>query len=111
VCSHPRWQEDAADCAQRRLNEELGWQIPLQSIGELNYEAQVGALYENEMVHCFIGKFDPSISTDVFNRDEVADVKWLTINEILDDMKDNPSDYTEWFKIYMNKHRDLLGPQ
>jgi len=109
VCSHPRWQETTADCAQRRLNDELGWQLPLKSIGEINYEAQVGTLFENEHVHCFIGQFDRSINTDVFNRDEVSDIKWLTVEEILEDIALQPKQYTEWFKIYMQQHRSLLG--
>lgn len=109
VCSHPRWQETAADCAQRRLSDELGWQVPLKSIGEISYEAQVGALFENEHVHCFTGQFDHSINIDVFNRDEVSDIKWLTIDEILEDIRCYPGSYTEWFKIYMQQHRALLG--
>lgn len=111
VCSHPRWQETAANCAQRRLSEELGWKLPLQSIGEINYEAQVGALFENEQVHCFTGQFDRSISTDQFNRDEVSDIKWLTIDEILSEINFYPDIYTEWFKIYMDQHRAFLGLQ
>lgn len=111
VCSHPRWQETVADCAQRRLSDELGWQVPLKKIGKIIYEAQVGALFENEHVHCFIGQFDHSINTDVFNRDEVSDIKWLTIDEILEDIHNHPSGYTEWFKIYMQQHRALLGLQ
>ncbi|MEE9334295.1 MAG: NUDIX domain-containing protein [Granulosicoccaceae bacterium] len=109
VCSHPRWQETATDCAQRRLNDELGWQVPLQNIGEITYEAQVGALFENEQVHCFSGQFDRSIDTDRFNRDEVSDIRWLTIDEIIKDINCHPNIYTEWFKIYMKQHRELLG--
>ena len=111
VCSHPRWQESAADCAQRRLSDELGWQLPLKSIGKITYEAQVGALFENEQVHCFTGQFNPSINTNRFNRDEVSDIKWLTIDEILEGINNHPASYTEWFKIYMKQHRALLGLQ
>jgi len=109
VGSHPRWQESAAACAQRRLSEELGWQLPLKSIGEITYSSRVGDLFENEKVHCFSGQFDRQISTDQFNRDEVSAVKWLTIDEILDDISNHPGTYTEWFKIYMHQHRSLLG--
>jgi isopentenyl-diphosphate delta-isomerase len=111
VCSHPRWQESAASCAQRRLFEELGWHLPLTSIGELSYTAKVGDLYENEQVHCFLGEFNRSISTEHFNRDEVSDIKWLTVNEILEELKTQPHNYTEWFKIYMHQHLPLLGLQ
>jgi len=111
VCSHPNWQESAESCAQRRLDEELGWQLPLTSIGEISYTAQVGELYENEHVYCFAGQFDTSISTDNFNRSEVEDLKWLSVAEILHDVKIQPQLYTEWFKIYMSQHLELLGLQ
>lgn len=111
VCSHPRWQESAVDCAHRRLNEELGLQIPLTSIGEITYASRVGELYENETVQCFSGQFDRKTPTDQYNRNEVSEVLWLTMEEILDDMQQNPDTYTAWFKIYMKQHRDLLSNQ
>lgn len=109
VCSHPRWQESTADCAQRRLGEELGWHLPLKHIGEIRYNAPVGDLFENEQVHCFVGQFDHSIDTDQFNRDEVSEIKWMSIKNIPAAIHTQPEIYTEWFKIYMAQHRELLG--
>ncbi|MFT4726161.1 MAG: isopentenyl-diphosphate delta-isomerase [Granulosicoccus sp.] len=108
VCSHPRWQESAASCAGRRLDEELGWSIPVKKFGEIVYHAQVGELYENEHVHCFYGWFDESHDVYAFNRDEVSDVKWLSIPDILQEIEQSPEDFTEWFKIYMAEYRDMI---
>lgn len=108
VCSHPRWQESARACAGRRLEEELGWSVPVVKFGEISYQAQVGALYENEFVHCFHGRFDRRIDVRQYNSEEVCDVKWLTIAEAVRQIERHPDDFTEWFKIYMTEHRHMI---
>ena len=69
----------------------------------------VGELFENEHVHCFVGEFDRTIDTNQFNRDEVSEVKWMSIDDIVEQMRVQPEVFTEWFKIYMTQHRELLG--
>ena len=108
VCSHPRWNESFTACAGRRLEEELGWQVPVEKFGEISYQAKVGELFENEYVHCFYGQFDETIDVEQFNEDEVCDVKWLTIPEAMQQIEKHPSHYTQWFKIYMTKHRQMI---
>jgi len=68
----------------------------------------VGELFENEQVHCFVGQFDHSIDTNGYNRDEVSEIKWMTVDNILNAIKTQPEDFAEWFKIYMTQHRELL---
>lgn len=108
VCSHPRWNESFKSCAGRRLEEELGWQVPVEKFGEISYQAQVGELFENEFVHCFYGQFNDTIDVDQYNRDEVCDVQWLTIPEAMLEIEQHPENYTQWFKIYMTKHRGMI---
>jgi len=108
VCSHPRWSESIQDCAQRRLGEELGWQVPLKRFGSIDYHARVGDLFENEHVHCFHGQFNPSHDITAFNPVEVNATQWLTIPEILEEIKTHPQKFTEWFKIYMSQHRQMI---
>ena len=108
VCSHPRWQESAGECASRRLNEELGWDVALSPFGAIDYSAQVGDLYENEHVHCFHGKFNHQHNVSDFNKSEVAEVQWLSIPEIIQAIKKQPETFTEWFKIYMTEHRHMI---
>lgn len=109
VCSHPRWNETVVDCAQRRLDEELGWQVPLNLFGSIDYAAQVGELFENEHVHCFHGKHNESHNVELFNPVEVGAVEWLTIPEIMQQIEHRPNTFTEWFKIYMKDHRQMIN--
>lgn len=109
VCSHPRWNETVDDCAQRRLDEELGWKVPLQRFGSIDYAAKVGDLYENEHVHCFKGRHNEMHNINDFNPAEVDAVEWLTIPEILQQIKLRPHTFTEWFKIYMKDHRQMIN--
>ncbi len=108
VCSHPRWNETTQDCAQRRLGEELGWRVPLQSFGSIDYAAKVGDLFENEHVHCFHGKYNESHNVNNFNPAEVDAIDWLTVPEIIMQIKTHPQRFTEWFKIYMADHRHMI---
>lgn len=116
VCSHPRWQETDADCAQRRLLEELGWTTPLSSGERIDYKARVGELYENEKVHCFFGSLqtvsgnDASIETltKLYNPIEVSKLRWMSLREIDAALNTTPELFSAWFNIYMSTHRDKL---
>ncbi len=109
VCSHPRWKEAVDVCAVRRLQEELGWEVPLREFGRIDYAARVGELYENEQVHCFHGKLAQSELPTDFNPQEVSATEWLTIPEILEQIAIRPQSFTTWFKIYMAQHRTMIG--
>lgn len=108
VCSHPRWGESVSACADRRLFEELGWNTPLKEFGTINYRAQVGELHENERVHCFSGELTDRLSKKSFNALEVAALDWLTLEEIQQQIARRPDTFTEWFKIYMSTHKDMI---
>lgn len=108
VCSHPRWQESAQDCAVRRMQEELGWVTPLTEFAQLKYAARVGELYENEHVHCFNGYLDAEIDTNAFNPLEVMELQWLSLTEIQTEIQRQPDIFSAWFKIYMQRHFQLI---
>lgn len=108
VCSHPRWNETVAACADRRLQDELGWHTPLQEFGTIDYRAQVGELFENEHVHCFSGHLTDASRSNRFNPTEVAAVQWQTLPEIEQLIARQPESFTEWFKIYMTTHRHMI---
>jgi isopentenyl-diphosphate delta-isomerase len=58
-CSHPHWQESVEDAARRRVDEELGFTVPLSKTAVIDYKADVGGgLTENERVHVFKGEAD-----------------------------------------------------
>ena len=108
VCSHPRWNETPDACAERRLMEEMGCSASLSDFGQIDYTAQVGELYENESVHCFFGQLPQRSLADNFNPLEVAAIEWLTIPQIVQKIESQPKRFTEWFKIYMAIHRDMI---
>lgn len=107
-CSHPQWDENVEKSAIERLKFEMGLQCKLKFSHSFIYKSEVeNNLIEHEYDHVFIGitNEDP-----VINRDEVEDFAWVKVNELLDDVKMRPQDYTYWFKLALpvvlpNLHR------
>jgi len=44
----------------------------------------------------------------VINPDEVADWKWMAIEDVKQDIRNRPEIYTEWFKIIFDKFYEDL---
>lgn len=114
-CSHPSWAESAADCARRRIVEELGIDVPLTPIGTVRYRAPVPspsaeALYENELVSCFHGVMADATQPTAFDADEVMAVEWRRFAEVMDAVEARPERFTPWFRIYLRNHRSILDP-
>jgi len=107
-CSHPREDEDILDAANRRLYEEMGIKTSLRKVYDFIYKAELdNNLIENEFDHVFYGLYDGNPS---LNPNEASDFKWIDMHSLNLDIKDNPQDYTVWFKIafdyfykYLNK--------
>ena len=100
-CSHQRDGESSIDAGKRRLSEEMGFTTDLKETTTFIYKAPFdNGLTEHELDHILIGKYEgePSI-----NPDEVADWKWMSLEEIKNDIQANPNIYTAWFKIIFDK--------
>lgn len=100
-CSHQRDGETSIDAGVRRLNEEMGFTTPLRETTKFIYKAPFdNGLTEHEFDHILIGEYndDPSINTN-----EVATWKWMALDDVKADIKKNPHEYTEWFKIIFDK--------
>lgn len=96
-CSHPYPGELTATAAQRRLQEELGFTIPLQPIFSFTYKADVeNGLVEHEFDHVFAGEFEAEIR---FNRAEVAAVRYEEMDTIKADLQKQPHLFTTWFRL------------
>lgn len=109
-CSHPRDQEGVVQAAQRRLQEEMGLQIALQEIGEFTYRAAFGnGLVEHEYDHVLLGFYnDESFAV---NASEVQDYRWMTFDELQQDLAIEPDLYTPWLKPALNivrQHMELI---
>jgi isopentenyl-diphosphate delta-isomerase len=106
-CTHPHWDENAETCAVRRLNEELGIKFSqLKYKNKIDYKANVGnGLIENESVDIYVGIVEQKSSLIVeINSYEVMDTKWIDIDELKNEIQLNPTKFTPWIRIYMQKH-------
>jgi isopentenyl-diphosphate Delta-isomerase len=100
-CSHPRPSESISDAATRRLREEMGIELKLNHAGSFIYKAKLDqGLTEHELDHVFTGVFD---GKPIINKHEVADWKYVSVGSLMMDITTHPTQYTEWFKIILNK--------
>ena len=105
-CSHPRKGEKTIDAAHRRLQEEFGFDTDLKEILSFMYRADSdGELSEYEFDHVFVGTFDGEPKP---NPEEIDDYKWITLDDLENDVKENPKKYTPWFKIILSKSMEQL---
>lgn len=96
-CSHPRPAESVEAAAHRRLQEEMGFDCPLQHAFHFIYNAHLDHnLVEHELDHVFLGTYD---GPTVPNPDEVAEVRFITMEQLNHELLTQPEHYTEWFKI------------
>jgi isopentenyl-diphosphate delta-isomerase len=106
-CSHQRENESNIEAGKRRLKEEMGFETDLEESISFIYTAPFdNGLTEHEFDHILIGRFNgkPRI-----NPDEVLDWKWMTLEDIKEDMALHPEQYTAWFRIIFNKYYDFIN--
>ena len=96
-CSHPRDGEDIIDEGARRLSEEIGIKADLNLSFNFIYRAELeNGLIEHEFDHVLIGEFN---GLPILNKDEAEDWKWISVEDLRKDIKENEKDYTVWFVI------------
>ena len=96
-CSHQREGESNIEAGMRRLEEEMGFTTSLKEVFSFIYKAPFdNGLTEHELDHVMIGYFDgePNI-----NKEEVESYKWMLLEDVKEDIENNPEIYTAWFKI------------
>jgi len=100
-CSHPRPGEPTKEAAERRLEEEMGFTCDLKEVFSFTYRAEFEDLTEHEYDHVFFGICEPGeIEPDP---EEAGDWKWVSRQELEKDVKDNPKNYTPWFKQALDR--------
>ena len=100
-CSHQRLGETNLEAGTRRLQEEMGFKTPLEELFSFIYKAQFdNGLTEHEFDHVILGYYD---SEPIINREEVANWKWMNLEEIITEIKTTPDNYTAWFKIIFDR--------
>ena len=96
-CSHQREGETNIEAGKRRLQEEMGFTTELKEVFSFIYKAPFeNGLTEHELDHVMVGDFDgePNI-----NKEEVESYKWMLLEDVKNNIENNPDIYTEWFKI------------
>jgi isopentenyl-diphosphate delta-isomerase len=108
-CTHPLWNESAADCAVRRLEEELGITGLYPSFrDQVEYRAAVGnGLTEHEVVDIFIADA-PATLKIAPNPAEVAEVRWIDLYDLAAEVNRWPERFTPWLRIYLDEHKDRI---
>jgi len=108
-CSHPRPDEDTGLAAERRLQEEMGFVLPLKKVFDFIYKADFdNGLTEYEFDHVFVAEYEGPVK---INPEEVMGFEYRRMNEIADDMQSNPGQYTAWFRLAFPKIRDWWKQQ
>ncbi len=105
-CSHPMPGELLIDAAKRRLKEEMGidcdaGSVDLKEKFSFIYNIKFdNGLTEHEFDHVLVGYIDESKKNTNINPDknEVEEYKWISIDELKQDIHANPEIYTFWFK-------------
>ncbi len=100
-CSHQRDGESNLDAGARRMMEEMGMKVPLKEVFHFIYKAPFdNGLTEHELDHVMVGfsEEEPQI-----NPEEVASWKWMAMEAIAEDIRVQPEQYTEWFKIIFER--------
>jgi len=100
-CSHPRAEEDIEKAVHRRLKEEMGFGCELKEIFSFIYKVKLdNNLFEHEYDHVFTGKFD---GEPIPNPEEADGWKWVDVEELKNDIKENPDAYSYWLKKSIDK--------
>ena len=100
-CGHPRPGEGIEEAAHRRLKEEMGFDCELKEVLKFTYHVALdNGIGEDEFDHAFTGTFDGEVQP---NPDEADSFKWVDTKWLLEDVVEHPKQYTEWFKIALEK--------
>ena len=106
-CSHQRNGESNLEAGKRRLQEEMGFVCDLKEVTSFIYKASFdNGLTEHELDHIMIGYYNKN---PLINREEVESFKWMTVEEVKNDIVNQPEIYTEWFKIIFEKYYSFIS--
>lgn len=108
-CTHPHWGEAPADCAARRLREELGIEgLALAHRDRVEYRAPVGGgLVEHEVVDIFTAEATTALPLAP-NPAEVMDTGWIALDALAAEIARSPARFTPWLRIYLERHAEAI---
>jgi len=102
-CSHPKEEKTIEQEAATRLQEECGFTCPLSVQSAFTYKEEDpnGNGTEHEYDTILIGAVDESVTLNPDPR-EIAEMKWVYVKELQNDMINHPKMYTPWFHQIMD---------
>lgn len=96
-CSHPRAGLSLEESVRIRMMEEIGVECEVREIFDFVYYAKFSEqMHEYEYDHVFLGEYKGDIQPDP---EEIEEVRWVSLDELMEDMMENPDDYAVWFLI------------
>lgn len=100
-CSHQRNGESTLEAAHRRLVEEMGFDVELKEVFNFTYKKEFGnGLTEHEFDHVVFGEFE---GNPIPNPEEVANWKYITLQDLKTEIVDHPEQYTIWLQIALKE--------
>ena len=105
-CSHPKPAEETIHAAKRRLQEEMGIDCEMEYAFNFTYLAKLeNNLSEHEFDHVFLG-FSNAVPKP--NPIEVAEYKYMSLDEIGNQLKQKPETFTAWFALIFDRVKNEL---
>ena len=105
-CSHPQPNETTINAANRRLQEEVGFNTILQHRFHFIYKTELeNNLIEHELDHIFTGEYNGEF---IPNPDEIAETRWISLENLKKEIKLNPNHFTFWFKEIISNYENKI---
>lgn len=99
-CSHPRVGETLELAVNRRLQEELNINCECVELFSFVYFQAYQDLCEYEYDHVFLAEYKGKV---IYNEDEISEIKWITFENLKNDVEKHPENYAAWFIIAIPK--------
>ena len=99
VASHPRESETYVSSAERRMPEEIGIDCKVSYVNKFEYHVpykDIGS--ENEICGTLIGAID-SFDKSSLIKDEIYEIKWISPDELKNELEQNRDVYCPWMVI------------
>lgn len=106
-CSHPRQGEEMSEAINRRLQQELGMTSELEFLFKFIYQAQYDELgSEHELCWVYLGRSADDI---VVNANEIADWRYVSVDELNHELASDPASFTPWMKLEWQRIQEEHG--
>ena len=99
VASHPRESETYVSSAEHRMPEEIGIDCKVSYVNKFEYHVpykDIGS--ENEICGTLIGAID-SFDKSSLIKDEISEIKWISPDELKNELEQNMDVYCPWMVI------------